>query len=209
MRIVDGMTDRRSLLARALAVAGVGAALVMVTACAPEPGSTASPTASVSSTPTPTATPVPIADFPYAPSTSTTALPQDCESILSDDILASLQGIPLNAPGMGGGIRPDSSRVCVWADPGASMTRLVTVVGYAPERASRDALYLLGVDEGYLCYEPDEGVRCEKTWEEGTLGLTQGRTVYWRDGVAVDTQYSNLAPQGYTTAIVDALWPNG
>lgn len=193
---------------RATGGAAVAVALAMsAAACAPEPDAApASPPPTASAAPTPTATPVPIADFPYGPSTSTTPLPADCESILTDEILASLEGIPLNAPGMGGGIRPDSSRVCVWADPGASMTRLVTVVGYAPERPSRDALYLLGVDDGYLCYEPDDGVRCEKTWEEGTLGLTQGRTVYWRDGVAVDTQYSNLAPQGYTSAIVDALW---
>ncbi len=193
---------------RATGGAAVAVALALsAAACAPEPDAApASPPPTASAAPTPTATPVPIADFPYGPSTSTTPLPADCESILTDEILASLEGIPLNAPGMGGGIRPDSSRVCVWADPGASMTRLVTVVGYAPERPSRDALYLLGVDDGYLCYEPDDGVRCEKTWEEGTLGLTQGRTVYWRDGVAVDTQYSNLAPQGYTSAIVDALW---
>lgn len=194
--------------ARTLAVAGALAALLLTAGCAPEPDAAPSPTVPVAS-PTPTVTPVPIAEFPYGVSTSTTALPQDCESILTDEILSSLEGIPLNAPGMGGGIRPDSSRVCVWADPGASMTRLVTVVGYAPEREARDTLYLLGVDEGYLCYEPDAGIRCEKTWEDGALGLPAGRTVYWRDGVAVDTQYSNLAPQGYTTAIVDALWPNG
>ena len=106
---------------------------------------------------------------------------------------------------MGGGIRPDSSRVCVWADPGASRTSLVTVVGYSPEREARDALYLLGVDEGYTCYEPDEGLRCEKSGTDD-LGLPVGRTVYWRDGVAIDTQYSNLAPQGYTAAIVRSIW---
>jgi hypothetical protein len=191
---------------RAAATFALAVALLSLTACAPEPD--AAPTQTVLPSPTPTVTPVPVADFPFGPSTSITALPEDCESILTDEILASLEGIPLNADGTGGGIRPDSSRVCVWADPGARMTRLVTVVGYAPEREARDALYLLRVEDGYLCYEPDDGIRCEKSWLEGPLELTQGRTVYWRDGVAVDTQYSNLAPQGYTAAIVDALWPD-
>lgn len=204
MRIVDGMRSRR---ARALTAALLTAALAStLAACAPEPDSLRpSPTDGASMTPTPTATPVAIADFPFGPSTSTTPLPADCESVLTPDILSTLDGIPLNAPGMGGGIRPDSSRVCVWADPGASRTSLVTVVGYSPERDARDALYLLGVDDGYLCYEPDDGLRCERTWEDD-LGLPQGRTVYWRDGVAIDTQYSNLAPQGYTAAIVEAIW---
>ena len=53
--------------------------------------------------------------------------------------------------------------------------------------------------------EPDEGLRCEKSGTDD-LGLPVGRTVYWRDGVAIDTQYSNLAPQGYTAAIVSKIW---
>lgn len=182
------------------------ALLAVATGCAPEPDSVQpAPTDAASAAPTPTATPIAIADFPFGPSTSTTPLPDDCESILTADIRDTLEGIPLNAPGMGGGIRPDSSRVCVWADPGASRTSLVTVVGYSPERDARDALYLLGVDEGYTCYEPDEGLRCEKSGTD-TLGLAVGRTVYWRDGVAIDTQYRNLAPQGYTAAIVRSIW---
>ncbi|MCO7204586.1 hypothetical protein NH287_13920 [Microbacterium sp. CnD16-F] len=201
------MSSRRPRIRRALV--GALAALTLagaVTACAPEPDAVPpAPTDAASGTPSPTVTPVAIAEFPFGPSTSTTPLPKDCESILTPGILDTLQGIPLNAPGMGGGIRPDSSRVCVWADPGASRTSLVTVVGYSPEREARDALYLLGVDEGYTCYEPDEGLRCEKSGTD-ELGLPVGRTVYWRDGVAIDTQYSNLAPQGYTAAIVRSIW---
>ena len=30
-----------------------------------------------------------------------------------------------------------------------------------------------------------------------------------RDGVIVDTQYSNLSPDGYTDAVIAALWPAG
>jgi hypothetical protein len=59
---------------------------------------------------------------PDRASTSTTALPADlpqgCRDLLDDAVLAQLDGVPLNAPGMGGGIRPDSSRVCVWGEPG-------------------------------------------------------------------------------------------
>ena len=147
------------------------------------------------------------------PSTSTTALPADlpqgCRDLLDDAVLAQLEDVPLNAEGMGGGIRADSSRVCVWGEPGAATTRLVTVIGYSPEREAHDALYALGGD-GYTCYEPEGGIRCEKTWDHPTLpGVTEGRTLFYRDGVIVDTQYSNLAPTGYTDAVIDALWPAG
>ena len=37
--------------------------------------------------------------------------------------------------------------------------------------------------------------------------MTEGRTLFYRDGVIVDTQYTNLAPKGYTAAIIDYLWP--
>ena len=83
---------------------------------------------------------------------------------------------------------------------------LVTVIGYSPDQEARDALYALG-NEGYTCYEPNGGVRCESTWESGTLPLQQGRTLFYRDGVIVDTQFSNLAPAGYTDSVIDALWP--
>ena len=39
------------------------------------------------------------------------------------------------------------------------------------------------------------------------LNLQQGRTLFYRDGVIVDTQFSNLAPAGYTDSVIDALWP--
>ena len=201
-------------LALALLVGAV-AAIAVLSGCsgAPDGAATtadagaATPAAS-SATPAPQAT---IAPFPIGASTSTTPLPADlpqgCRDILTGSVLAQLEGVPLNADGMGGGIRPDSSRVCVWGEPGAVATRLVTVIGYSPEREARDALYELG-NEGYTCYEPDGGIRCEKTWDHPTLpGVTEGRTLFYRDGVIVDTQYSNLAPKGYTAAIIDYLWP--
>lgn len=199
---------RRRARAGAIAAAAA-AASILLAACtgspAPTPPPSAAPTPSASATPTPTG-PV-LADFPFGPSTSTTPLPDDCRAILTDSVLAELEGVPLNAPGMGGGIRPDSSRVCAWGEPGAAGTWLVTVIGFAPYREATDALFALG-NEGYTCYEPDEGVRCERTWEHETLPVTQGRTLYYRDGIIVDTQYSNLAPTGYTNAIIAAMWPS-
>ena len=195
-------------LTRAVTAACAGLiALALTAGCAPEPSVPAATTPTA--TPAPEVTPPPIAAFPFGQAASTTPLPQDCESILTEEILDSLEGIPLNAPGMGGGIRPDSSRVCVWAHPGAAMTRLVTIVGYAPYNPAMDALNALSTDDGYLCYRPDEGVRCEKAWTDEVLGLPEGRTLYYRDGVLVDTQYANLAPRGYTTAVIQALWPAG
>lgn len=203
--------DRRSFRARTL-VAAVACALGMsaLSGCVATPPSESprAETSTAAPTPTPTPTGPALADFPFGPSVSTTPLPQDCRAILTDSVLAELDGVPLNAPGMGGGIRPDSTRVCAWGDPGAAATWLVTLIGFSPYREATDALYELGRD-GYTCYEPDGGVRCERTWEHETLPVTQGRTLYYRDGVIVDTQYSHLAPVGYTTAIIDALWPEG
>lgn len=195
---------------RLVSIAALAGALVALTACAGTPGGSA--TSAVTASPTPSATAAAtgpsLAPFPFAPSVSTTPLPDDCRAILTDSVLAELEGVPLNAPGMGGGIRPDSSRVCAWGEPGAAGTWLVTVIGFAPAREAADALFALG-QEGYTCYEPGGGIRCERTWEHETLPVTMGRTLFYRDGIIVDTQYSNLAPSGYTAAIIAALWPGG
>lgn len=197
--------------APAVIVAAVAAA-IMLTGCtgpaAEEPTASEAPLPSSTPTPTPSPTGPPLLDFPFGPSSSTTPLPNDCREILTESVLAELDGVPLNAPGMGGGILPDSTRVCAWGEPGAAATWLVTRIGFSPYRAASDALFELGRN-GYTCYEPGGGIRCEDTWEHETLPVTQGRTLYYRDGIIIDTQYSNLAPTGYTTAIIDALWPAG
>jgi hypothetical protein len=36
--------------------------------------------------------------------------------------------------------------------------------------------------------------------------VTDGRTLFWRDGILIDTQFSNLAPAGYTSAIVTSIF---
>lgn len=199
----------RSAARHSVALAAVAAVLVFA-GCAGTPVPPASSTGA-DADPTPRPTPsVSITPFPMGQAASTTALPSDlpqgCRDLLDDAVLAQLEGVPLNAEGMGGGIRPDSSRVCVWGEPGAAATRLVTVIGYSPDREARDALYALGGD-GFTCYEPQGGIRCEKTWPDPDLPVENGRTLFYRDGVIVDTQYSNLAPSGYTGAIIDALWP--
>jgi hypothetical protein len=191
------------------AVVACAAVALLVTGCAPAtdpaPPSTTAP-APVETTPAATAPE--LADFPFGPSVSTTPLPDDCRAILTDRVLAELEDVPLNAPGMGGGIRPDSSRVCAWGEPGAAGTWLVTVIGFSPYREAADALYELGRN-GYTCYEPHGGIRCERTWDHETLPVKQGRTLFYRDGIIVDTQYSNLAPSGYTNAIIASMWPGG
>lgn len=195
-----------------LAVAAALAVAALMSGCAgtPDPDES-SGSADASGTIGPSPSPSPsLASFPTGASESTTPLPADlpqgCRDLLTDAVLAQLEGVPLNAEGMGGGIRADSARVCAWGEPGAAGTWLVTVIGYSPAREARDALYALGQD-GFTCYEPDDGIRCEKTWDHPSLPVEQGRTVFYRDGVFVDTQYSNLAPTGYTNAVIDSLWP--
>lgn len=197
------MRSRRPVL---LPLAGLALALAL-TACVPEPETAPAPQTPAASASAPVVHAPELEPFPLGPSASTTPLPPDCRAVLTDDLLAELDEHPFNAPGMGGGIRADSTRVCVWGDPAAVGTWLVTVIGYSPEREARDALYLLGVEDGYECYDSSGGLRCERTWPHETLPVERGRTVFWRDGVVLDTQYSNLEPAGYTAAIVSAMWP--
>jgi len=197
----------RGLRSSALLPGTVLLSTLLLGGCLAEPDPSPTPTgAAPSPSETENVAAPEILPFPTGPSESTTALPQDCRDVVPESILTELEGIPLNAPGMGGGLRPDSTRVCVWADPGATVTRLITVIGYSPYRAASDALYELG-RSGYTCYEPRGGVRCELTWQHETLPVTEGRTLFYRDGVIIDTQYANLAPDGYTNAVINALWP--
>ena len=57
-----------------------------------------------------------------------------------------------------------------------------------------------------ITHTPDDGVRCEKTFPNPTYPVTDGRTLFWRDGILIDTRYSNLAPTGYTASIVANLF---
>ncbi|GAA5034706.1 hypothetical protein ACFQRL_00580 [Microbacterium fluvii] len=190
------------------AAAALALTALMLTGCAADatpqgegsaPGPT-TPAASASATPVATATPTP------DPSSTSGALPTDCRAILGDDVLDQLEGVPLNDPAFSPtGVQPDGTLICVWGDPTADTTGMTTTIS----RVYRgDALDLLNglADDGYTCYQPDEGTRCEKTWKNDTYPVTDGRTLYWRDDTLVDTQYSNMMIDGYTASIAAHLF---
>ncbi|MDR7188633.1 hypothetical protein J2Y46_001456 [Microbacterium sp. BE35] len=188
----------------AAAAASTLLALAALTACAPDAPSggsltfTPTPSTSASGSATPTATPSP---------TARAEIPDDCRAILTADVLAQLEGVPLNDPAFGAsGPQPDGSLVCVWRDPAADTTGLVTKISSMSRGPALDMLNKLVTEEGYTCYTPDGGTRCEKTWQNETYPVTDGRTLFWRDDILVDTQYSNLAPAGYTAAVVASIF---
>lgn len=134
-------------------------------------------------------------------------IPDDCRGILSDDVLAQLAGVPLNDPAFGDtGLRDDGSLLCVWGDPAADTTGLATEISRMHRGPALDMLNELVADEDFTCYDADDGTRCEKTWANEMYPVTDGRTLFWRDGILLDTQYSNLAPRGYTASIVAHLF---
>ncbi len=127
--------------------------------------------------------------------------------ILSDDVLAQLDGVPLNDPGVGpSGVQSDGSLLCVWRDPRTDTTAMATKILHMDRGPALDLLNALANEQGFTCFTPAKGTRCEKTWENGTYPVTDGRTLFWREGVLIDTSYSNLAPSGYTSSIVDHLF---
>ncbi|GAA3906496.1 hypothetical protein [Microbacterium invictum] len=200
-----------SRLSRLAAPALIISALLL-TGCvaddAPAPDAEASTPAPAPTTAVPTPA-SPTDAVPSGPVLSMTVLPTGCEDMLDDAVLAQLEDIPLNDPSFGeSGVLPDRSLRCVWSEPGSQTTRLVTTINYAPEQPVLDYLNVLMAD-GFVCYEPSGGLRCEATWDNETAPVTDGRTLFYRDGVLIDTQYSNLAPSGYTAAIIRTLWPEG
>ncbi|MFJ2543026.1 hypothetical protein [Microbacterium sp. NPDC087589] len=163
----------------------------------PDPSASAGPegseSPSPSASPTPTATPI--------------VLPTDCRAILSEDVLAQLDGVPLNDAAFGAsGVDDEGTLTCIWADPKADTTRLVTTLSLMNRGPALDMLNALVAEEGFTCFTPDGGTRCEKTWPNEQYPVTDGRTLFWRDDILIDTQYSNLAPEGYTSSIVAHLF---
>lgn len=194
---------------RHLVIVAVIAAGLALTGCAPEPSPSAAPEASAS----PGADPSPSGSSDATPSpspsgtSSTVAMPTDCRAILTAPVLAELGETPLNDPAFGAtGVQPDGSLICVWGDPAADTTNLVTTITRISRGPALDLLNGLADDEGFTCYTPDGGTRCEKTWTNDTYPVTDGRTLFWRDDVLVDTRFSNLAPSGYTAAIVESVF---
>ena len=197
------MTGRHPAAALA-AVLAVAAALAL-SACAPEQGDAEVPptAASPTSSGTPSGTPIPT----ITPTVAPAAIPTDCRAILTADVLSQLGSIPLNDPALGAsGVQPDGSLICVWRDPAADTTGLVTRISRVDRGPALDMLNDLVNTQGFSCYTPDDGTRCEKTWINATYAVNDGRTLFWRDDVLIDTQYSNLAPTGYTASIISAIY---
>lgn len=196
---------RRAPARRGVGVGALLLALALLTACAPDPspadtGPTASGSASASPEGTASPTPTPSA-------TARAEIPDDCREMLTAAVLAELDGVPLNDPAFEpSGPQADGSLVCVWGDPAADTTRLVTTISYLSRGPALDMLNALVADEGFTCYTPDGGTRCEKTWQNEVYPVTDGRTLFWRDDVLIDSRYSNLAPSGYTAAIVTSVF---
>ncbi|MFG6477376.1 hypothetical protein ACFXP7_13420 [Microbacterium sp. P06] len=192
---------------RLLAVAAAVAGLVLLAGCAPdsEPSTTAAPSASgtADASATPTASP-----SPTVTAAATPAMPTDCRSILSEPVLAELAGVPLNDPATGEttGVQADGSLVCLWKDPAADTSHLLTTISKMASGPALDMLNSLVADNGFSCFTPDKGTRCEKTWQNTTYPVTDGRTLFYRDGLLVDTKYSNLAPSGYTSSIIERVF---
>lgn len=199
------------------------AALILTVAllagCAPEPGPGPATGSPEQTAPTATATPTPLETRsvqaggpPPAASGSvgsTTVIPRDCAGILGPAARTALANVPLNDPAFGeAGTLPDGSLRCVWADPGADTAKIVTTIAHAAENPVIDFMNELTAI-GFTCYEPDAGVRCEKTWENERFPVTDGRTLYFRDGVLIDTQFSHLAPDGFTSGVIGSVWPAG
>lgn len=197
--------DRRRA---ALVAAAALTLLVGLAACAPEPGSVPTggpsasdaspgPSGSAGATPTPSASP-----------TAQASIPDDCVAMLSPTVAAQLSGVPLNDPALGvpTGTQADGSLICVWGDPAADTTHLSTTISKMSRGPALDMLNQLADEVGFNCYTPDLGTRCEKTWPNVNYPVTDGRTLFWRDGILIDTRYSNLAPAGYTSAIIASIW---
>ena len=91
-------------------------------------------------------------------------------------------------------------------DPAADTTSLVTTIETLSRGPALEQLNALVEDEGFTCYTPDGGTRCEKTWDNPDYPVTDGRTLFWRADLMIDTRYSNLAPTGYTSSVITSIW---
>jgi hypothetical protein len=183
--------------------ASIALALLVLVACAPEPEA-AAPTTTPSSSQSPT----PIATrTPGATPAGQVVLPTDCRQILTEPVLAELEGVRLNDPAFGpGGVQPDGSLVCTWGDPAADTTHLTTTISAMSRGPALVLMNKLADEQQFTCYTPDGGTRCEATWQNKDYPVTDGRTVFWRDDILIDTTFSNLAPTGYTSAIVERVF---
>jgi len=214
---MSGAVRRELVLRGAALLAAATALLCAVTACAPEPGPSETPsrTASPSST-APTTTPLPAETTPAA---AGFALPQQCEDIYSDGMLATLNSAnpPLNDPGvtMNSTQNVDALELltsgiptirCSWGQPSESgLATNVSVADTARTAALLDALR----SAGFGCESIWEGTLCQI--EQRTVNLddeevTLGESHFVRGDGWVSTAWINFAPEGYTEDIVSTLF---
>ncbi len=179
-----------------------------------QPTATAAPSATPTVTPSPAPTNLPTVEptpepttSPELPTTDPRPLPTDCRAILTDDVLAQLQDAPLNDPAFGpAGSLEDGSLLCIWADPRADVTSLVTRIHKVTPHEG-DVLLGEARDTGLECTELEIAVRCSIEGEHPQYPVLTGRTLYMQSGIVIDTSWANLAPAGYTNAIIAAIWP--
>lgn len=172
------------------------AVAVVLVSCAPDPTPTRSRSASAAANApddTPSTTP--------SPTSTLVAMPTDCRAIVSEGVLAQLKDVPLNDPAFGPSGVVNGGLVCIWGSPSADTTNLTTRITRMSRGPALDKLNQFAA-QGYTCYTPDGGTRCEKTWQDARYPVTDGRTLFWRDGIMIDTAFSNLAPSGYTSSVV-------
>jgi hypothetical protein len=128
------------------------------------------------------------------------AIPSACEPLLTEDLRAELAEYPLTET-------PSFDNLeCQWAPEGADTTSLYTVITRVNDDEASGTMESLRTDEGFDCSEQQGGTRCEKTWQNEDYPVTDGRTVFHRDTVLIDTKYSNLAPEGYTDSLVTSIF---
>ncbi|WP_460776128.1 hypothetical protein [Microbacterium sp. GXF7504] len=191
---------------RLLPVLGTLVLASALTACAPEP--TGAPSSSQPAAPSASASPDDPATPTPTPSATPVSLPTDCLEMLPEPVRAQLADVPLNDPanGTATGVQPDGSLVCLWREPAADTTFLETTVSRVSRGDALDLLNRLADEQGFTCYTPAGGTRCEKSWVNEQYPVQDGRTLFWRDDVLIDTSYSNLAPSGYTDGIVSRMF---
>jgi hypothetical protein len=187
----------------AVVLTAIGA--LALAGCAPEPA-----TAPTQSAPGATDAPAASPDPSPSPTATAVALPTDCRAILSPEVLTQLGTTALNDPATGqrSGVQADGSLLCVWQQPGAQATSLVTEIRRENRGPALDLLNELAATDGFSCFTPYGGTRCEKVWQDANNPVMNGRTLFWRDDVLIDTRWSNLAPKGYTDSIVAHLFPS-
>ncbi len=208
---------RRDLVLRCIAL--LAAVAFVATACAPEPDPSDTPSPGSTPTPTlPTPKPVPTPIETNLPDAGF-ALPEQCEDIYSDEMLAALNAAnpPLNDPGvtMNSSQNVDALELltsgiptirCSWGRPSESgLATNVSVVDAARTAALVDALRAAG----FGCESIWEGTHCqieERTVDLDDNEVTLGESHFVRGDGWVSTAWINFAPEGYTEDVVSTLW---